>query len=120
MDTLTLKSIELKGKHGVYSEERKSGNRFELDVILHGEFKPAGDQDDLALTINYESIESIASGILAGGPSKFLIESLCLQIGNRIFDYFPEIQAMEIALRKMHPPLKSPTAYAEIRMKWQR
>lgn len=119
MDTLTLKSIELKGKHGVYSEERKNGNHFELDVIIHGDFKAAGDQDDITLTVNYEPIEAIASEILAG-PSKLLIESLCRQIGNRIFDQFPVIQFMEVALRKLNPPLKSPTAYAEIRMKWQR
>jgi len=119
LDTLTLKSIELKGKHGVYSEERETDNCFELDVIMHGEFKPAGNKDDLNLTVNYESIEAIASEVFSG-PSKLLIETLCRQIGTRVFDQFPDILSMEVALRKLNPPLKSSTAYAEIRMRWQR
>jgi len=119
LDTLTLKSIELKGKHGVYSEERETDNFFELDVIMHGEFKPAGEKDDLSLTVNYESIEAIASGVLSG-PSRLLIETLCQEIGAAVFNKFPDIQSMEVALRKLNPPLKSSTAYAEIRMRWQR
>ncbi len=119
MDTLTLKSIQLKGKHGVYPSEREKGNHFELDVIFRGDFKPAGEKDDLALTPDYRAAEQIVNDIISG-PSQLLIESLCKKIGDRLFHHFPDVFQMEVALRKMAPALKTPVEYAEIRMQWQR
>lgn len=119
MDTLTLKSIQLDGDHGLYESERARGNRFELDVILYGDFRPAGEADDLSLTLDYQIIEKTASEIMSG-PSQLLIESLCQKIGDLLFKRAPVILSMELALRKLDPPLDKPTAYAEIRMRWQR
>lgn len=118
-DTLTLKSLELKGNHGFYESERKAGNRFELDVILKGNFRHAGESDDLSLTVNYESIEETVLQIMEGPPQK-LIESLCKKIGDSIFEQFTGISSLELALRKIHPPIQTPAAYTEIRMQWQR
>ncbi|MEX1062616.1 MAG: dihydroneopterin aldolase [Balneolaceae bacterium] len=119
MNTLTLKSIELYGKHGVHDEEREKGNRFELDVIIHGDFTGAGRNDDLSLTLDYSLIEDVVLKVMSG-PSHLLIESLCKKIGDELLKEAPGIQSMELALRKMNPPLKSRTSYAEIRMQWQR
>lgn len=119
MDTLILKSIELEGKHGVHEEERLHGNRFELDVTLRGSFRAAGKSDDLSRTVDYSQIEKIALEVMQG-PSKHLIETLCLTIGDRLFEALPGVSTMELALRKLSPPLESPTAWAEIRMQWQR
>ncbi len=117
MDTLTLKSIKLQGKHGVYQSERDKGNQFELDIIFRGNFKPAGEKDDLALTPDYRVAEEIARRIISG-PSQYLIETLCKKIGDSIFDAFPDISELEVVVRKLNPALDSPVEYAEIRMRW--
>ncbi|MEX2602008.1 MAG: dihydroneopterin aldolase [Balneolaceae bacterium] len=119
MDTLTIKSVQLHGNHGYYESEQSDGNKFELDVILRADFRPAAITDDLSLTCNYETVEEVARQVMQG-PSQKLIESLCLKIGDRLFERFPTVTHMELALRKLDPPLQQPTAYSEIRMEWQR
>jgi dihydroneopterin aldolase len=119
VDTLTLKAIQLKGKHGIYPSEREKGNHFELDVIFRGHFREAGEKDDLSLTPDYRAAVQIANDVISG-PSQLLIESLCKKIGDRLFGRFPGVMQMEIALRKMAPALDTPAEYAEIRMQWQR
>lgn len=119
MDTLTLKSIQLEGKHGYYETEREQGNRFEVDIILKGNLRDAAESDDLALAFDYQAAEQIVRQVIEG-PPQHLIESLCKKIGDAIFERFPNVSDLKIALRKLNPPLESPAAYAEIRMQWQR
>lgn len=119
MEILTLKSIQLEGKHGFFDSERKQGNRFEIDIILKGNFRNAGEKDDLALTPDYRVAEQIANQVITG-PSQKLIESLCKKIGDTLFERYTNISELEIALRKLNPPLQSTVKYAEIRMQWQR
>ncbi len=117
MDTLTLKSLQLSGHHGVHEEERKKGNRFEVDVIVRGEFRQAGRSDDLTLVPDYELIAEVAEEVVTG-PSRQLIETLCLEIGEKILEKIPGIDSLEVAVRKLTPPVKQPAAWAETRMKW--
>lgn len=118
-DRLTIKSILLQGRHGLYEEERIRGNRFELDVHFYGDFKPGGVMDDLSLVPDYASVAGIAGTVL-DGPSRNLIESLCSAIGDRLFEEFSSARRMVVTLRKMDPPVTPPAKYAEIEMQWQR
>lgn len=118
-DRLTIKSLLLQGRHGLYEEERVRGNRYELDVHFFGDFRPGGKKDDLTLVPDYASVAGIASTVL-DGPSRNLIESLCSVIGDRLFEQFPMAQRMVVTLRKLDPPLTPPASYAEIEMQWQR
>jgi dihydroneopterin aldolase len=117
LDTLTLKSIQLRGKHGVYSSEREKGNQFEVDIIIRGDFRSAAEQDDLALAPDYAVAEKIVREIISG-PSKLLIETLCKKIGDTIFETFPRVKQLEVAVRKLNPAMESPVKFAEIRMQW--
>ena len=119
MDTITIKGLQFSGKHGFYESERKKGNRFELDIIAKGEFRKAAENDDLLKTFNYEAAEQIAEEVFSG-ESRKLIETLCAEIGDKLFDTHPFLISLEVALRKMKPPIKTPVEYAEIRLLWQR
>lgn len=119
MDILTIKSLRITGHHGVYEEERKRETLFEVDLIFYGNFKTAGKSDDLSDTLNYEDAEALTEQILKG-PSRNLIESLCMEIGETLFQKFSDIKRLEVALRKQSPALNNPVEYSEIRMSWQR
>jgi dihydroneopterin aldolase len=119
VDTLTLKSIRLQGKHGVYESEREQENLFEVDIIIRGNFRAAGEKDDLALTPDYQIAEKISREIISG-TSHYLIETLCTKIGDSIYRKFPDINQLEVAVRKLKPAMKSPVDYSEIRMQWPR
>lgn len=118
-DRLTIKSLLLQGRHGLYEEERVRGNRFELDVHFYGDFRTGGKLDDLSLVPDYSSVAEIASTVLEG-PSRNLIESLCSAIGDRLFVEFPAVRRMVVTLRKMDPLLTPSAQFAEIEMQWQR
>lgn len=119
MDTLTLQGLHYRGRHGYYEEEREKSNRFEVDLIFTLDLKPAGRQDDLSQTVNYEEAEAMVRQIMEG-PSVKLIETLTVTIGDALFEKFNRVQQLEVRIRKVDPPLKTPANYSEVTMKWQR
>ncbi|CAN5154580.1 hypothetical protein BH23BAC3_BH23BAC3_09060 [soil metagenome] len=120
MDRITLKSLTFHARHGYGEQERREGNQFEVDIIAYGAFRGAADQDnDLRQTFNYQQAEQIASSVMAGDSRK-LIETLCSDIGSKIFDAFPIVSNLTVSVRKLSPPIKTQTAYAEITLTWSR
>lgn len=119
MDRITIKSLTFKARHGYYEEERVEGNWFEVDLIAHGNFKKAIDENDLNKTFNYETATSIVADIMEG-PAEKLIETLCSKIGNRLMEKEPAICLLEVVVRKLSPPIQVKSEYAEISMKWSR
>lgn len=119
MDTLTLKNIRIKGNHGFYENERKDGNDFEVDLILTADFQKAAESDQLEDTIDYQQAIAIVHDIIKG-PSRKLIESLTKEIGDQLFNRFPQVEKLKVAVRKLHPPVDTETDYSEISMLWQR
>ncbi len=53
LDRLTLTGLRAHGHHGVYDEERESGQLFLVDVTVHLDLSTAGAGDELAETIHY-------------------------------------------------------------------
>lgn len=119
MDTLTLSGLQYHAKHGVYEEERTRGNTFEIDLIFKADLRNAGQNDNLSATINYEEAEAIASRVINGPPVQ-LIETLARKIGDELFAQFGRITALEVRVRKLDPPLPTPTKYSEIIFRWSR
>ena len=56
-DTITLTGITAQGFHGVFEDERRNGQPFVVDVVLHADLRPAGLSDDLAQTAHYGELE---------------------------------------------------------------
>jgi len=119
LDTITIKGLKFQGKHGYYKRERETGNRFEVDVIARGNFKESIKNDDLTKTFNYELAEQVASDIF-NGKSEKLIEKLCFQIGEELFEQSAHIKKLKVSVRKLNPPIKRDADYAEITMEWKR
>lgn len=119
MDSLLLKGLKYHGQHGYYKEEQEKGNDFEVDLIFTLNLRRAGKEDRLSSTINYEVAESVTCGIMEGEPVK-LIETLALKIGDALFHSHPDVDSLEVRVRKLNPPLKNPAQYSEVRMRWPR
>lgn len=119
MDTLAIKGMQFRGLHGVHEHEKKEGNDFEVDVIFNTDLSKPATSDQLADTIDYTKVYKIASDVM-NGSSKDLIEHLCNEIGNRISKSLPAHLKFEVAVRKLNPPLETPTHYTEARLSWPR
>lgn len=120
MDRIKLKSLSFKAKHGYYDKERDQGNQFEVDLVAFGSFRAAATSDtNLKITFDYERAEKIVHEVMNGTPKK-LIETLCSEIGSRVFNEFDIIKKLRVSVRKLHPPIQTEASYAEVRLEWKR
>ncbi len=119
MDRLTLKGLRFRAYHGYHEWEREEGNDFEVDLVFSANLKLAGERDSLSDTIDYQKAETIVRSVMEG-PSVKLIETLAKRMGDQLFRNFPKADQLEVAVRKLSPPLETETAHSEICMQWQR
>lgn len=119
MGTITLKSLSYHGLHGYYEEERREGNRFEVDLHFELPLNRAGSSDELQKTVDYQEAEEIVRDIIEGESVK-LIETLARRIGDTLFDTFGQVRELEVVVRKLHPPIETKCEYAQVRLTWKR
>ncbi len=103
MAIIALESMRFQAQHGVYAEETVIGNAFEMDVWLETNIVKAAESDDLAKTINYQTIYDICRFEMSK-PQK-LLETVVQNISQSIKKQFSNIQSIRIRLRKLQPPL---------------
>lgn len=118
-DTLTIKGMKFRAFHGVHEQEKKEGNDFEVDVIFKADLSKPGKSDNLSDAIDYSTVHRLAEEVMQGEASD-LIEHLCFKIGSKIATAFPGLSDFEVKVRKLNPPLSSPTSFTEARMSWPR
>lgn len=100
---IILEGLEFHAYHGVYPQERSSGNKFEVDVSVETEINPSAYEDDLAGTINYETLYGVVKSEMAK-PSK-LLERVGHSIAGRILSTFPQARSVQINISKFNPPI---------------
>ncbi|MBX2946479.1 MAG: dihydroneopterin aldolase [Cyclobacteriaceae bacterium] len=100
---VALEGLEFHAFHGVYPHERESGNWFEVDVAVETDFTADAFQDDLSGTVNYEALFRIIKDEMEK-PSK-LLETVAGQIIDCIFRELPVVQAVELKISKINPPI---------------
>jgi dihydroneopterin aldolase len=101
--------------HGYYEAERELGQRFELDIEVECDLKPASQNDDLKSTIDYRKIYSIAKDTFENYKFK-LLETVAEKIARQILES-SMIFSVLIRVRKPHVPLKGFLDHIEIEIK---
>jgi dihydroneopterin aldolase len=100
-------NIELRGlrffaEHGMYAEERKVGNQFEIDLTVSYRVRKHVITS-MEETVNYVEIYRIVEEEFAG--HKHLLETCAMQICDKLHELFPEIKRVDISIKKMNPPI---------------
>jgi dihydroneopterin aldolase len=103
MDTMKLERIQLYGRHGLFAEENRLGQRFYVSLELKLDLRPAGTTDDLGQTVNYSEVYHLVKSIVEGETFK-LIEALAETLAFRILDAYAKIQEVTVRVIKPHPP----------------
>src|SRR2546428_12622500 len=104
--------MQLYGRHGVTPAEQVLGQRFEVDVDLRVDTRPAALQDDLRLTINYAQVYKAVKQIVEEecfDLIETLAETIALHIGRQ---FVPE--SVRVSVRKPHAPMKAVLDYVAI------
>ncbi|MEJ4120592.1 dihydroneopterin aldolase [Corynebacterium macginleyi] len=103
-DRIELTGLECFGYHGVFAEEKRTGQPFIVDIICWSEFAEAAAHDDLTMTINYAELANIAADIVEG-PSRDLIETVASEVADTIMASFADLHAVEVTVHKPKAPI---------------
>lgn len=104
-DRIALSGLTAVGHHGVFDHERRDGQEFSVDLVLHLDLRPAGSSDELTRTVHYgEVAEAVHEEIV--GPSVDLIEALAERIAARLLREQALLEAVEVTVHKPHAPIE--------------
>lgn len=106
VDQITLTGIRVFGYHGVFDEERRTGQFFIVDLTLHVDTSGAAETDDVADTVHYGEVAEAVAAIVAGEPVN-LLEKLAARIAARILE-FALVQFVSVTIHKPDAPIPVP------------
>lgn len=79
LDQVRLIGLTVHGQHGVFEHERRDGQDFVIDVVLHLDTRPAGASDDLGETVHYGELAVAVADVVRGEPVN-LLETLAARV----------------------------------------
>jgi dihydroneopterin aldolase len=97
---LRLNDLRVHGLHGVYEEERISGNEFSIDVELEGDFAIAIKTDAIEHSVDIDQVATLVCDI--NRHNQFhLIESFADAIGRSLLHRFPILSQVIVRVTKL-------------------
>jgi dihydroneopterin aldolase/2-amino-4-hydroxy-6-hydroxymethyldihydropteridine diphosphokinase len=105
-DRIRLTGIRATGYHGVLDHERRDGQVFVADVVLHVDTREAAAADRLEATVDYSALAAEVRDVLAGEPAD-LIETVAERIAAVALDR-PAVAAVDVVLHKPEAPVGVP------------
>jgi dihydroneopterin aldolase len=104
MDRITLSGVTAVGHHGVFDFERRDGQPFVVDAVLHLDFSPAAASDDVRDTAHYGEVAECIRGWITSAPLN-LIEGLAVRIADDLLQRFP-VAAVDVTVHKPKAPIE--------------
>jgi dihydroneopterin aldolase len=103
MGMIELEGMEFYAYHGYFKSERIVGNSFEVNISIETDCETAAQSDQLADTLNYESIYRLVKEEMH--QRSHLLEHVAGRILNRIKTEFDVSGKMKVKISKVRPPL---------------
>lgn len=109
--TVSIKRAEYYAFHGLYPGERKTGNRFELNLDVT--YDPGDENNiDIRHTIDYQTLHAIVREEMQEPVN--LMETVCTRIAAHIRRVFPQTRKIRLSLAKLHPPIEQFSGQVEV------
>jgi 7,8-dihydroneopterin aldolase/epimerase/oxygenase len=105
LDRLAVRGITVTGHHGVFDFERRTGQRFVVDLVLGLDTRPAAAGDDLDSTVDYGAVVSRVVEAVENDPVD-LIETLAQRIADVCLTD-PRVEWAEVTLHKPEAPIEA-------------
>ena len=112
MGQLNLEGLAFYAHHGYYTEERKRGNNYIIDVQISYNMELAGTTDQLSDALNYETVYQICQKQMEN--PRHLIETVAKSIAEDIKNAFPDTEYVRVELKKLKPELGGPVHHASV------
>jgi dihydroneopterin aldolase len=112
--TIELKQLHFFAFHGLYEEEKKTGNEFEVNLSV--DYKPGTVViSEIADTINYAELFDLVKAEMQ--KPRDLLETLAMEIVELIHSLYPQITKAVITITKLHPPITAFTGSVGVKYK---
>lgn len=120
-DAVTSDRIELRGLRltaivGVLPEERDRAQPIEIDLDIDVDLTAAGESDALDDTVDYGAVCDLIEAVVAG-DQPLLLERLADRIAAGVLGADRRIDAVEVAVRKLRPPVAQDLATSGVRVR---
>jgi 7,8-dihydroneopterin aldolase/epimerase/oxygenase len=118
-DALRLVGMVFQARHGVNDWEKVESQRFGVDVELVVDLRPAGVEDDLALTVDYSVVYTAVRAIVETRTYD-LIEALAEAIAGELLAEHATVIEARVRIRKPDVRLGGPLDQAEVEIRRRR
>lgn len=115
MDSIIMKGMRFFGHHGVLAREKEQGQVFVVDLELFLDLKPAGDTDNLELTVSYAEVFDVVEEVVAGEPMN-LIEAVAEQVAGKVLEKFRRVREVKVTLQKPQAPIQGAFEYMAVKI----
>lgn len=106
LDQLTLTGLRASAFHGVYEQERRTGQIFIVDVTVHLGLGDAASGDDLAKTIHYGELAEEIVAAVERDPVD-LIETVAERVARLVLVH-DAAQFVTVTVHKPSAPISVP------------
>ena len=106
LDTITLTGLRASAFHGVLEEERRNGQVFVIDVVVHLDLRAAADTDDLEQTVHYGALAEEVVAAVESDPVD-LIETVAERVAGVALAHKP-VKAVVVTIHKPSAPITVP------------
>lgn len=113
---IELEQMRFFAYHGVMPQEKVVGNNFEVNLRIKTNFEAAIHEDLLDNTISYADLYDVVK-VEMMVPSD-LIEHVAGRILQALISRWATIDAVELKVSKLNPPIPGEIAKASVQLKW--
>jgi dihydroneopterin aldolase len=115
-DRIEIRDLRALGVHGVLPEETERAQPFSLDIVAWLDTEAAQHSDDLADTVDYGALARVAAEVVQGRSYR-LLEALAGRMAEALLVTDARLQAVEVTVRKLRPPLALDVASTGVRVR---
>lgn len=102
-DVLRIRNMTFYGYHGLFDEEAKLGQQFEVDVEVFGDFRGWSQNDNQPAAVDYPQVCALVEQVVT--KERFgLVEALADRIAN-VLQAELRLQQLVVRVRKPNPPV---------------
>lgn len=118
-DRIELRGLRLIAIVGALPQERVRPQPIELDIDAELDLSIPAASDDLGDTVDYGEVCDVAEQE-AGSAHPVLLEHLAVRIADAVLAIDHRLQAVEVAVRKLRPPVTHHLHTAGVRVRRSR
>lgn len=116
MDEIRIDNLEIYAGHGVFQEEKETGQPFFVNLVLYTDTRRAGKEDVLTASTHYGEVAHLVNHFLKNHTFR-LIETAAEQVAEQVLLQFPLIREVALEIRKPRAPIGLPFASVSVKIR---